>query len=216
MQSAWGHCRGGESIASPPTIPVARDAHDLPDASKPPRRKLRWQFDPQVRIHGAQFHGIALHELFGQTTYSRWVPGFFPGVIRTARLHLAYDTNERSSSSVPPSCLHGEEQPYTCFKIICLSVRLNGGSRISMVLVEESLSAEWVMRILNRTTSSTHNFAFTLFSRSTTQLRYTQSTANLPAPLGWRQDTLWHKLHNAFTDTNHLVPPDSMHRHSIN
>ena len=59
----------GESIASPPTIPVARDAHDLLDASKPPRRKPRSQFDPQVRISGAQFHGIALHELFGQTTY---------------------------------------------------------------------------------------------------------------------------------------------------
>ena len=57
MPSARGHCRGGECIASPPAIPVARDAHDLSDASKPPLRKLRWQFDPQVRIRGAQFHG---------------------------------------------------------------------------------------------------------------------------------------------------------------
>ena len=37
MRIARGHCRGGESIASPPTIPVASDAHDLSDASKPPR-----------------------------------------------------------------------------------------------------------------------------------------------------------------------------------
>ena len=44
-------------LPSPPTIPVARDAHDLSDASKPPRRKLRSQFDPQVRIRGGQFHG---------------------------------------------------------------------------------------------------------------------------------------------------------------
>jgi len=57
MRSARGHCRGGESIASPPIIPVTRDAHNLSDASKPPCRKLRWQFDPQVRIRGAQFHG---------------------------------------------------------------------------------------------------------------------------------------------------------------
>jgi len=57
MQSVWGHCCGGESNASPPTIPVARDAHNLSEASKPPHRKLRWQFDPQVQIRGAQFHG---------------------------------------------------------------------------------------------------------------------------------------------------------------
>ena len=57
MQSARGHRRGGEFIVSPPTIPVARDTHDLSNASKPPRRKMRWQFDPQVRIRGAQFHG---------------------------------------------------------------------------------------------------------------------------------------------------------------
>jgi len=57
MRSARGHCRGEESIASPPIIPVARDAHDLPDASKPQRIKLRWQFDPQVWIRGAQSHG---------------------------------------------------------------------------------------------------------------------------------------------------------------
>ena len=53
MQNARVHCRGEKSIAAPPTIPVA---HDLSDASKP-RRKLRWQFDPQVRIRCAQFHG---------------------------------------------------------------------------------------------------------------------------------------------------------------
>jgi len=34
MQSARGHCRGGESIASTPTIPVARDTHDISYASK--------------------------------------------------------------------------------------------------------------------------------------------------------------------------------------
>ena len=34
MQSARGLCRGGESIASPPTIPVARGTHDLSDAAK--------------------------------------------------------------------------------------------------------------------------------------------------------------------------------------
>ena len=45
--------------------------------------------------------------------YSRWIPGFFPGVMRTTRLRLAYDTNEQSCSSAPPSCLHGQEQPYT-------------------------------------------------------------------------------------------------------
>ena len=39
MQSARGHCRCGESIASPPTIPVACNAHDLSDASKPPCRR---------------------------------------------------------------------------------------------------------------------------------------------------------------------------------
>jgi len=53
-----GHCRGGESIVSPPTIPVARDAHGLSDASEPPRRELLWQCDAQLRIRGAQFHGI--------------------------------------------------------------------------------------------------------------------------------------------------------------
>ena len=37
MQNIRVHCRGEESIASPPTIPAA---HDLSDASKPPRRKL--------------------------------------------------------------------------------------------------------------------------------------------------------------------------------
>jgi hypothetical protein len=52
--------------------------------------------------------------------------------------------------------------------------------------------------------------------QSTSQFRYTQLTANLPAALGWRQDTLWHKLHNAFTDTNHLVLSDGMHLQSIN
>jgi len=83
MQGARGHCRGGESIASPPTIPVSRDAHDLSDASKPPRRKLRWQFDPQVRIRGAQFHGIALHEIFGQTTY---VPYFYTSLSINRRM----------------------------------------------------------------------------------------------------------------------------------
>ena len=78
-QSARRYCRGEESIASPTTIPVARDAHDLSDASKPPRRKMRWQFDPQVRIRGAQFHGIALHELF-------WTDYIFKR--RTARILL--------------------------------------------------------------------------------------------------------------------------------
>ena len=34
-----------------------RDAHDLSDASKPPRRKLHWHFYPKVWIRGAQFHG---------------------------------------------------------------------------------------------------------------------------------------------------------------
>ena len=56
MQILCGHCRGGESIASPPTIQVARDAHDLSDALELPRRELCWQFDPHVRIHGAQIH----------------------------------------------------------------------------------------------------------------------------------------------------------------
>ena len=82
MQSARGHCRGGESIASPPKIPVAWDAHDLSDASKPPHRKLCWQFDPQVQICGAQFHGS--HK--NQHDFDFWFA--FPWFFRSRRIFL--------------------------------------------------------------------------------------------------------------------------------
>ena len=84
MQNARVHCRGEESIASPPTIPVVHDARDISDASKPPRRKVLWQFDPQVQIRGAQFHGSQKNQ---QHDFGFWFA--FPWFFRSRRFFVS-------------------------------------------------------------------------------------------------------------------------------